>query len=71
MRQLGANITGTKNTTYDLDKLSADSRTNAEKALVLQVWEYNPSSSDPIRRLPRPVGVKVGQIWVAKKSDRV
>ena len=71
MKQLGANITGTKNTTYDLDKLSSDSRTNAERALVLQVWEYNPSSSDPIRRLPRPVGVKVGQLWALHQSDDV
>lgn len=71
MKQIGANITGTKNTTYDLDKLSEDSRTNADRALVLQVWEYNPNSDNPIRRLPRPAGVKTGQLWIAKKSTNV
>ena len=37
MKQLGANITGTKNTTYDLDKLSADSRTNAKRIQFSQI----------------------------------
>ena len=67
-KTLSANIVGTAGTTYDLDELEKNSRTNSEKSLVVQVWKYNPSSNDPQKRLPNPPNLKIGQIWVSQKD---
>jgi len=69
-KTFGANIQGTPGTTYDLDEIQADSRTNSDKSLVVQVWNYNPNSDDPTKRSPNPPNLKIGQIWLSKRSGK-
>lgn len=68
-KTIGVNIQGTPSTTYDLDEIQADSRLNSEKSLVVQVWNYNPNSSDSSKKSPNPPNLKIGQIWLSKRSD--
>ena len=70
-KTLSANIVGTAGTTYDLDELEKDSRTNSEKSLVLQVWKYNPDSKDPAKQKPNPPQLKIGQIWISQKDPSI
>lgn len=57
------NLTGTKEKIYDLDDMEAQKRTNSEKELTIQIWEYkNGEPANP----PKPA---VGQIWLSKKKD--
>jgi len=69
-KTIGANIQGTPGTTYDLDEIQSDSRLNSDKSLVVQVWAYDPNSSDPVKRSPNPPNLKVGQIWLSKRSGK-
>lgn len=57
------NITGDSDKTYDLDTISAESRTNTSKPLVVQVYEYSAGES------PNPISPKLGQIWISKKKE--
>lgn len=70
-KTLSANIVGTAGTTYDLDELEKDSRTNSEKSLVVQVWKYNPDSKNLEKRSPNPPNLKLGQIWVSVKDSSI
>jgi len=57
------NLTGTKNKIYDLDDMEAQKRTNSEKELKVQVWEYSTGESS------NPPSPTVGQIWLSKKKE--
>ena len=54
------NITGTQGTTYDLDKIKSDSRTNGATPLVVQIHKYAKGQN------PNPENLQIGQIWLSK-----
>jgi len=59
----GINITGTSGTTYNLDHIVlSDTRTDSTTDLIVQVWLWNPASSNADRKLPNPPSPEIGQI---------
>ena len=75
-KTIGVNLVGTQNTTYDLDEIQSDSRTNSEKPLFLHIWKYNPgldlnTTNNPERRFPNPPNLKVGQIWMSVLDESI
>ena len=58
------NLKGTESKIYDLDKIAAEARNNEEKALVVQVINYDPEVPG---QSPNPASPKIGQIWLSKR----
>lgn len=55
------NLKGTSGTTYNLEEITKDSRTNSTKTLLVQVYQYNEGESS------NPSNPAVGQMWLSKK----
>lgn len=58
------NLTGSSDKTYDLDAIEEEKRTNSNKELVVQVFEYKDGESS------NPDKPAVGQIWLSKKVSK-
>ena len=69
------NIKGTSGKKYDLDKLSADTRTNSSNELLVQIWQWCPDLPNTNEKMkdhqePNPPSPKIGQMWLSKLVKR-
>jgi len=70
MAKKSLNLTGTSDTTYDLDAIANETRLNAAKPLVVQVHRYNANSTlSELNKNPNPSTLQLGQMWLSKKDD--
>jgi hypothetical protein len=67
---INLNLTGTTGVTYDLDEISAESRINVNKPLLVQVhrWNKDMPNGHP-NKLPNPENPQIGQIWLSKNVE--
>ena len=57
------NLTGTSDTTYDLDAIAAETRLNAAKPLIVQIHRYNANSElNELNKNPNPSNLLLGQM---------
>ena len=67
MAKKSLNLTGQNGKTYDLEQISAqNTRLDSSMQLVVEIWPWNPESTNEEHRKPNPPKPEVGRIWLSK-----